>query len=59
MVKSLIQKNVAPIRTVAQVVGTLIAARQARKHVLLFTKEMENKKSDALFNNIVAILIRK
>jgi ribonuclease HI len=48
MVHNLFQKNTATIRAVAQVVGALIAARQATRHALLFTKEMENPKIEAL-----------
>jgi hypothetical protein len=46
-----LRKSRATIRPVVQVVGSLIAARQATKHGLLFTKEMENKKITALKTN--------
>jgi hypothetical protein len=48
MVTALFHKDRATIWAVAQVVGALIAARQATKHALLFTKEMENQKIEAL-----------
>jgi ribonuclease HI len=51
MVQALLRKTRATIRQVAQVVGALIAARQATKHALLFTKEMENQKMLALIFN--------